>query len=752
METKTIVDAVIKELAIDPVYRAKFKDAIDAIENTPHLFGVHINGVEVNQAIQYRHADDHLTDPSDRGADNSITLVADKPALVRVYVSTIAFPIDNITGTVTVQRKRYGIWVDSGTLDQQFPGSIISQPSITYAAERGSLFNSLNFIIPARLMHGHMRLKVHVESHGAHVTMDDDFIEISAFLKQTLHVRGIPVQYWGPDNAGNQVKLNAPTLADFQTTSATTVSMYPVSQTPDISLTGTFTWSTPLSGNMANGSCPQSWQNILFWLGIAKAVDGNRTDRLYYALLPNGIPIGDTGGCGGGGGVGTGFINDGMAMAHELGHVFNFPHAPACLPKDDLSFDTNYPAYEPYDTVNNKMASIGEYGLDPTTNTVYSPATTSDFMSYCGSKWISLYHYKLLLENPLLDPVILPGNSNELPPRFTEKFRVPGHIPDPTPPWEARRLFENIAVNPEPLIMITGFIKYDQIEIVSVIRLKTRPALTGKKLEGTVAELLDGNNKIIHRGVVQWMTGQPCGCGCSGHGQGNIDPYGIIQAILPNTEAGSTLRVTRNKEELWVRHASDTPPSINNLAAGVRGEELNVSWHTIAGLEDSLERFVRYSSDDGKNWEMLGIGLKEDKTSAAIANMTPGRILIEVSVSDGFYTSTASTTADIPERPSTVAILWPAEDCTVRTDTALRCWGMATGSNGQPLPDSAMHWELDGQSIGKGKEIWEPLPEWEGEHCLKLSATEGDREYYTSVRFLATGSGRRAYQREGNKC
>lgn len=45
-----------------------------------------IDGVEVSQAIQYYHADRHLTDPADRGADNSLGLVAYKPAWVRVYV------------------------------------------------------------------------------------------------------------------------------------------------------------------------------------------------------------------------------------------------------------------------------------------------------------------------------------------------------------------------------------------------------------------------------------------------------------------------------------------------------------------------------------------------------------------------------------------------------------------------------------------------------------------------------------------
>ena len=53
---------------------------IDAERDNIRISGLHIDGVEVTQAIQYRSADQHLTDSADRGPDNSIRLVADKAA------------------------------------------------------------------------------------------------------------------------------------------------------------------------------------------------------------------------------------------------------------------------------------------------------------------------------------------------------------------------------------------------------------------------------------------------------------------------------------------------------------------------------------------------------------------------------------------------------------------------------------------------------------------------------------------------
>ena len=47
-----------------------------------------IRGVEVTQAIQYYRSRNHLTDAADRKPDNSMPLIANKPAWVRVYVES----------------------------------------------------------------------------------------------------------------------------------------------------------------------------------------------------------------------------------------------------------------------------------------------------------------------------------------------------------------------------------------------------------------------------------------------------------------------------------------------------------------------------------------------------------------------------------------------------------------------------------------------------------------------------------------
>lgn len=710
------------------------------------LIGLTIRGVEVTQTVQHWHSAEHLTDQDDQGPDNSIRLVADKPALVRVYVGRLSGSLAGVTGTVVVQRLKRGIWVDSETLNRQWPSTVTAEASTVYSTERGSLNSTLNFVLPAAVMRGPMRLRVRVEVPRTD-HHDDTTLDIDASLLQTLRVRGIPVRYWGPDAAGNPVRLAAPTLADFQSTAARSLKLFPVSQTPDITLAGTFTWSEPLTGNITtkNGKaqCPTSWSNLLFWLAVAKVVDGNRADRLYYALLPNNIPVGNAGGCGSGGGVAAGFINGGQSMAHELGHVLGLSHAPCGLVSGDLG-DRDYPAYEPYDSETAKMASIGEYGIDPTTSTVYSPNVTRDVMSYCAARWISPYHYKRLIQHPLLDPHWVPAPRDSLQPYFYEEYDgpIPHHIPDPPPPGVGRRIETLVRPDPVPLVILTGMLRDEELEVRSVLRLGGTPIGTGAAVRGARLELLDARGEVIDRAPLRSVAMQPsCGCGC---GEGENGPAsGLVQALVPDRDGIAAMRVIREDAEVWSRRASERPPRIDEVDATLDDDTLIVRWHVDAADDQPIERAVRSSADDGRTWQALAVLQEEDGVAVPAASLTSGDQLVQVVVSDGFHTTVSDPVrVRIPDRRPEVAILWPAEGCVVRSGLTVRLWGVGTASDGQTLPGDALHWELDGEPVGDGNEVWVELQD-EGEHRVTVRVLAGDHAGEASATFTATATGHR---------
>ncbi|WP_404389845.1 hypothetical protein [Humibacillus xanthopallidus] len=726
-----------------------------------------IVGVEVTQAIQHCRAREHLTDERDRRPDNSLALVADKPAVVRVYVRGGLRDLTGVRGTVMVQRQRLGLWVDTDHLAVIAPGVTTAFRDAPFESTRGSMLGSLNFSVPGRDMQGRMRLRVRVEQTAQPDVHDELNVIVHATLRQTLRLRGVPVRYWGPDPAGNPTRLAAPTQADFERECAWICNAWPVSPRPDVTLAGTFTWSNPLTGNMAGGDCPDSWSDLLFWLAIARYLDGDLDDRFYYALLPNGVPVGDTGGCGAPGAVGAGFLggNGGVSLAHELGHVLGFDHVRGSLPPDDDEWDPAYPAYEPYDSETMRTGTIGEYGLDVTTTSVRSPNWCTDFMGYGPGRWVSPYQHRRLIRHPMLHPVHVPLPADAFPPVIEEG---PAEWPPglPVPPDDPWGPFVD-AVRPptrEPAWVVVGMQTAGRVDVRHVLQLDLLPGVTGPRLRGQVVEFVDDQEQVIARAPVHVVPTRACGgdhgqdgtphgsrgCGCGGCGgcggtarrQTDGDPARMVVAKVPHPGAEQAARVAgvrllEHGRTVWSRQAPARPPELGGVEAGVDGDQVIVRWQSSAADDAArLDRFVRWSGDDGETWQTLALGVDEDEFVGAAGPLPPGPVLVHVVVSDGFHTVTSEPAfMEVPWRPPSAAVLWPRAEAPVDPAAPLRLWGVATSCDGHPVDDERLEWALDGDTVARGADAWVPAPLSVGEHHLVLRVDDGHSSAESEVVF-----------------
>lgn len=323
-------------------------------------------------------------------------------------------------------------------------------------------------------------------------------------------------------------------------------------------------------------------------------------------------------------------------------------------------------------------------------------------------------------------------------PYIDESFRDARHIPDPTPPWEGKLIFKNNEAELQQYILLTGLIKNDEIKILSVLRINTRPDFGGQPLEGVIAEALDNNGEIINRTPLLHMISYACGNhGCSG----KESLSGVVQAMLPDVNGVKALCIKHNKEELWMRRTTEKAPQIEDIVARIQNEELYITWHSKIYESDYVERLIRWSANNGTDWTTFAFALQDDAAVVPLTSFPSGDILIEIIVSDGFYTAFGKTIVSVPLRTPAVAILWPAERCTVRAGIALRLWGTATSSDGNSLCNHRLQWEIDGKHVGEGPEHWEELSEWEGEHKVTLKVCDKGYQAETSVIFLATCSG-----------
>lgn len=703
-----------------------------------------IRGVEVTQAVQYYRSDRHLTDAADRQADNSVRLVAGKPAWVRVYIrgGLGIGSISGVTGTIVVRRRSGGfLWGTVATLAPRAPGSVTAYSVLNYAAERGSLAYTLNFVIPADMMCGNLRLDVTVTAPSGATATRQVYLDVT--LRQTLRLAGIMVGYNGPASSAAgapNITRAAPGLADLQSTSAWTLKTFPVRSAATYRTAGTLTWNQPLTDPPTGpGACSPNWVALNTAIQATRVADGNRTDVLYYGLMASGIPTGPVIGCNTGG-VSTGSANDGITMAHELGHACGRPHSPCGTPGDP-----GYPAYEPYDPPGTPTASIGEYGLDIDTGAVLPPATFKDFMSYCGPSWVSPFVYGRLTDNAALDPVRvcvdLPWWKDII---LQERVLIPEKwLPDPPPedPWR------EIRVTPQPVISLIGVLAGpDQLEIRSVFRLEAESTIAhGRRLD-LRAELIGRDGVVVAAGDLYALESRAAGCGgCAGGGCGGgcagDDVYPkLIQAFVPDVEEGAALRVQRGGESLWVRQRSARRPVVREVAAELRDDQLHLRWASEVGSDAPPECWVQWSPDRGQTWHALAAGLVGDSATIDARALPPGRVSLRLLVSDGFSTARSRVVAlTVPRRPPEATILSPREQQTVLAGSPLRLWAVASDARSEPLPDDAARWLMDGKEIAVGLDVFvDTLPD-EGDHkvTLVIRTREGEVERTVTVRTVA---------------
>ena len=742
------------------VDKALLSDAWALKLREQHLIGPHILGIEITQGIQYFRASRHLTDPADRGANNSLRLVAHKTAWVRVYVRAGWGGAVNLTGHLqvsAVRNKRWlPVWTHVGTLAPQTPGTVTAQALPDYATERGTTTATLNFIVPAEDMAGTMSFKAEIwrADDATAAVVDSETVEANVTLLQTLRVRGLMVAYNGPNAAGNgTLNIAAPTVGQLQTTAAWSHTIFPVQADGVFSSAGTVTLTVPLTGSPPNpGGCSAGWITLNGQLAAAKANDGNRTDVVYYGLLPNGVPMGPVIGCASNG-VTSGGVGNGTTMAHELGHFAGLPHAPCGTPGNAA-----YPAYEPYDPAGTPTASIGEYGLDINNGAIHRP-DEKDFMSYCPPRWTSIFTHQVLINNAIFAPTSV-----------HPRFRIPElydpwlwpweYIPDPAPePWEHwRDRIEELRMR--PVITLIGTFERDaSITMQHVMRVNAQPNVATGVPTQMVAELVGANGEVLASAPVMRIPadahGGGCGCG-GGCGDGEPPVFGF-QAMVPDVGRGAALRIVhvgalddaegklhRPLTVAWERKASGRAVKLGEVGVKPGPRGVTLAWKVDGTGADgaAVSCSVQFSKDGGRSWNGCAVGLTEGKALIAADTLPSGKLLFRVLAHDGFDTVVRTSDAvEIAARAPNVAVMNPSAGARVETATPMRLWAHAQSGSGERIESEAFEWRLDGETVGRGRELWIIAPK-PGPHEATVVVTDGRIKGEASTAFTTFGPDR----------
>ena len=536
-----------------------------------NIIDLTVGHVEITQAVQ--------TDT------NSVTLVANRQTVVRVYAQTnTSHSEDNMY--VSISAYQGGSELPDSPL-------VLGPGTIPVTWSRAEINTSFNTFLPSTWLSGNVTLFVTVDPYDTIKENDNSNNTVTKSLNFTnvpnLDITVVPIRY---THTPTGKTYPAPSTSFIQ---AAFERFYPV-DTVNVTVRSQYSYAADLDKYSA-------WANLLDIITTLKSNDGVSDSRVYYGLIPlvdgNGSTWWD-GGYAGLGWVGYResigladaylmqfqyYVNGKDTATHEVGHNFNRKHAPC---GDLSSADPNFPYVG---------GIVGQYGFDMSAWQVI-PTSYKDIMGYCEPNWISDYTYLGLLENQLV------YGLKELTPQTTDSLYVRASIADD-----------------------------DTVVLQPVYALPSSPDESPDESEFSL-EFLDANGEVVAAHPVAVHLAE-----------GNDFQVQSIHATVPKPSLPfSSLRLTKNGTTVSERSLAQssrfrtTQPTVY-----LDNGELILDW----GMPQ-IPAMVRYTIDDGESWTTLGFDILEGELRMDPQSLPLGSLLFEIILADTTESPLSTTWEHIP--------------------------------------------------------------------------------------------------------
>ncbi|MFJ9718768.1 hypothetical protein ACIRPQ_22975 [Streptomyces sp. NPDC101213] len=629
-----------------------------------------LDAAEITQAVQ--------------DLNHSVTLIAGKTTVVRLYLRGTSGPAVSVRGAIAVRRSPAEpadtiTSVNAITLDPARPHDL--------AACRGDAGLSLNFLLPSRLTaEGPLSITAVnvVDAVGASPLPLTGPAGPTVWFKAgpPLRLRVLGVRY----PFGSPATVRAPREKDYQALVSWLGRAYPVAEV--ISTRAVVDAVVP----------PEfGYEDVNAQLAALRALDmsagGDQRTHYYGMVADSGffmrgaasgvpaLPDPTTVASGPTGPADFGWDFDGAYGdwygAHELGHTLGRRHPGFCGEShDDL---LNYPF---------KNGQLGDEthafaGFDVGDAALGLPMRAlpgerwHDVMTYCAFQWPSSYTYegvrrRLLAEDalvsgtgpvsepvpaappaPLFDAAVVAGLHGGGRPDDRYPTRTVTRVTS-TGPGTREAAGPGPEGAPEQLVSVVGTVNLTRHEgSIRFVNPVDRPAVLPGPPAGRAAppEAADGGQvptavlRILQSGgspprevqVPVKLTSEP---------EPGADRTGLIDVVTPSGPAPEAVELVVDGQVMDTFRPGGSPPALRAARhAGADDGMLGMTLEFDRDPGPDLSYSAQVSVDGGRTWQTLGVGLKEPVVQLDRGQFPPGNdIRLRITTTNGFSSTAAETT------------------------------------------------------------------------------------------------------------
>lgn len=585
---------------------------------------VRMDAVEVTQAIQNLY--------------HSVTLVALRTTVVRVYLSCRSAPPITVRGELRVRRSPGGPIVTVASLNNVV---LDSSQFGQLDAQRQDVQRSLNFLLPIdQTAAGPLIIELarltDVNTGNSLDPGPSSPLSVTFVASPPLRLRVLGISY----PFGTPPQTRTPSALDFGLVNSWLQRAYPVAQVLSSQAIVAATPAPPFTCGQINAQVA-----AIRALDMSAGAD-NRTH--YYGLVSDagffmrgcaavpGAPDPTAIGSGPTGPASWGWDFDNSYgdwyTGHELGHTLGRRHPGFCGESMD---DPSYPftAGQLSDADNAFVGlDVGDpvYGLPMTA----LPGTQwHDVMTYCNRQWLSSYTYQGIRTRLVAEDALSPGPSPAPGPGFAGR-------PDERFPENVERKKTKVERNK------MAAVKRNLISVVATVNLTKREGkiqYVNPVPQGEISRPAPESPVVV---LVKRLDGQvlyecPVGVKPLSDTAPGQDELGLVDAIVAAEPDAKVIELSIAGRSVDTFRASETPPDVRRVRRVAADPQApSVAWETDANPEDKHTYSVQASTDNGKTWQTLAVGLTS--TQVAIDRSQFGgakQILIRVIATDGFRRS-----------------------------------------------------------------------------------------------------------------